>query len=155
MGITPDMIRQLVPFAEHLDIDFPELAPGRVVARLADRPEYGTIGGSVHGGAVMALADIAAAVMAVLASGDLGAAPATMQSSTNFLQPARGILTAEAQVSRTGRTSVVDVRVTDASGETCALVRQVVSVKRTPAAAQPDGGASRSGSALQPGPSRR
>ncbi|WP_104101944.1 PaaI family thioesterase [Arthrobacter sp. 08Y14] len=134
MGITPQMIRQLVPFAEFLQIDFPELSPHLVVAQLADRPEYGTIGGGVHGGAVMALADIAAAVMAVMASGDPSAAPATMQSSTNFLRPARGVLRAEAEVTRMGRTTVVDVRVTDSSGEACAVVRQIVSVKP---AAQP------------------
>ena len=130
MSITPDMIRSLVPFAEHLGVDFPDLGPDRVVAQLPERPEYGTIGGGVHGGAVMALADIAAAVMAVMASGDPSAAPATMQSSTNFLSPARGTLSAEARVTRTGRTTVVDVRVTDTYGEVCALVRQIVSVKR-------------------------
>lgn len=127
--ITMELIRRLVPFAEFLDVTFSVLQADRVVAHLPDRPGYGTIGGGVHGGAQMALADITAAVMAVLAGGDPTAGPATAQSSTNFLQPARGPLTATASVLRRGRSAVIDVLVADGSGATAAVVRQTVSVR--------------------------
>lgn len=129
--VTESMIRRLVPFADFLDITFSALETDRVVAHLPERPGYATIGGGVHGGAQMALADVAAAVMAVLAGGDPGAAPATAQSSTSFLQPARGALTATATVLRRGRSTVVDVVVTDAGGAPTAVVRQLVSVRST------------------------
>ena len=127
--ITTGLIRRLVPFAELLDVTFSVLQPDRVVAHLPERPGYGTVGGGVHGGAQMALADIAAAVLAVLANGDPTAGPATAQSATNFLAPARGPLTATATVLRRGRSAVIDVVVTDPSGTVTAVVRQTVSVR--------------------------
>lgn len=122
-------IHALVPLAAHLQVAFETLEPDVVVASLPDRPEHGTIGGGVHGGALMALADVAAAVCAVLASGDAAATPATVQSSTNFLRRARGRVTATARPVRRGSSSVVDVELTDDEGALCAVVRQVVSVR--------------------------
>ncbi len=127
--ITTGLIRRLVPFAYLLDVSFSALEADRVGAHLPERPGYGTIGGGVHGGAQMALADITAAVMAVLAGGDPTAGPATAESSTHFLQPARGPLTATAAVLRRGRAFVIDVTVADASGAATAVVRQTVSVR--------------------------
>ncbi|MET7409414.1 PaaI family thioesterase [Streptomyces parvulus] len=132
--ITTDTIHSLVPFARHLGVTFSTIEPDRVVAHLPENSGFATIGGGVHGGALMALADIGAAVAAVLASGDPTAAPATMQSSTNFLRPVHGAATAEARTARRGRSTVVDVELTDSAGELCALVRQIVIVR--PAAGQ-------------------
>ena len=134
-SVTPAMIKALVPFVEHLQVEFPTLTADKVIATLPEHHGYGTVGGAVHGGAQLALADIAAAVMAILANGDPTAAPATAQSSTNFLAPARGELTAEATVVRPGRLSVIDVTITDATGTTAAIVRQVVTVRPPPASA--------------------
>ncbi|SDN40376.1 uncharacterized domain 1-containing protein [Actinacidiphila guanduensis] len=130
--ITTGTIHHLVPFARHLGVTFSTIDPDRVVAHLSSESgDFATIGGGVHGGALMALADIAAAVVAVLASGDPTAAPATMQSSTNFLRPVVGAATAEARITRAGRSTVVDVELTDPAGELCALVRQIVTVRPT------------------------
>ena len=130
-GITPEMIADLVPFARFLNIAFPVLTSTQVIARLPFQDGYRTIGGGVHGGAQMALADITAAVMAVLANGDPSSAPATMQSSTNFLEAAHGDLTATAAVLRHGRSAVIDVVITDETGTVTATVRQVVAVRAT------------------------
>lgn len=115
--ITTDTIHHLVPFARYLGVTFSTIEPDRVVAHLSESGDLATIGGGVHGGALMALADVSAAVVAVLASGDPTAAPATMQSSTNFLRPVHGAATAEARIARPGRSTVVDVELTDPAGE--------------------------------------
>ncbi|MFD1722363.1 PaaI family thioesterase [Amnibacterium endophyticum] len=127
--VTTELIHRLVPFSKFLEVTFSTLTTDRVVAQLPARGELATIGAGVHGGAQMALADIAAAVMAVLAGGDPTAAPATMQSSTNFLRPARGDLTATATVERAGRSTVIDVTITDEHDSVTALVRQIVQVR--------------------------
>ena len=127
--VTTDTIHHLVPFARHLGVTFSRIDGERVIAHLPETDDVTTIGGGVHGGALMALADISAAVVAVMAGGDPTAAPATMQSSTNFLRPVHGAATAEARVTRPGRSTVVDVDIRDATGELCALVRQIVTVR--------------------------
>ncbi|MEU2359014.1 hypothetical protein ABZ599_39795 [Streptomyces misionensis] len=75
----------------------------------------------------MALADVTAALIAVLASGDPTAAPATTQSWPKILHPVHGTATAEARIARAGRSTAVDVR--RCGGTACALVRQIVSVR--------------------------
>jgi 1,4-dihydroxy-2-naphthoyl-CoA hydrolase len=128
--VTTDTVHRLVPFARHLGVTFSRIDPESVTAHLPETDQFGTVGGGVHGGAIMALADISAAVMSVVASGEPAAVPATMQSSTNFLHPLRGTATAHARVVRPGRSTVVDVEVRDEADTLCALVRQVVAVRK-------------------------
>lgn len=127
--VTTELVHELVPFAAFLGVEFPVLTSQRVQARLAANPRLATVGGGVNGGVEMALADIAAGVAAVLAGGDLTASPATVQSSTNFLRPAHGALTATALVLRPGALAVIDIDIVDGSGTHVATVRQVISVR--------------------------
>ncbi|MFD5594910.1 PaaI family thioesterase [Streptomyces griseorubiginosus] len=73
----------------------------------------------------MGLADVCGAVCAAL-NGPVGAAPATVESTTHFLRPARTDVVATARPLRVGRNTVVEVDVHDAEGELCARVTQVV-----------------------------
>jgi acyl-CoA thioesterase len=98
-----------------------EVRPGyaRTRVKLAERHLNGV--DVVQGGAVFTLADYAFAACC----NSHGTVAVALDVSITFARPAiRGVLTAEAvEVSRTRRTSVCDVRVTDARGEVVALFR--------------------------------
>jgi uncharacterized protein (TIGR00369 family) len=128
--ITADDVYALAPYASTLGVEFGELrAETPVNARLAYRPELSTTNGGLHGGALMGLADISAAVCAVLHAPP-GALPATMESSTHFMNPVRGDASATATVLHVGRSAItVTVDVTDDKGRLCVRVTQLVSVR--------------------------
>ncbi len=107
---------------KHLGIRFLETTPDRVVAELEIRPEVCTLGGSIHGGTLMALADTVGAV-GTLAS---GAKTATAESKTNFFAAAMaGKVRAEATALHKGRrTHVWQARVTDEKGKLLSLTIQ-------------------------------
>ncbi|CAM5327511.1 PaaI family thioesterase [Streptomyces canus] len=115
----------LAPYAKTLGVVFEEISEAGVRARLVHDRSLSTVGGGLHGGALMGLADVCAAVCAAL-NGPAGAAPATVESSTHFLRPARTSVVATARPLRVGRNSVVEVDIHDDEGELCARVTQVV-----------------------------
>jgi uncharacterized protein (TIGR00369 family) len=106
----------------HLGMRFVEVAPGKVVAELEIREELTTVGGAVHGGTLMALADSAGAA----GTAALGLRTATLESKTNFFAAATaGKLRAESTALHTGkRTHVWQTRVTDDSGRLVSLTIQ-------------------------------
>lgn len=103
--------------AELLGIEFRELSPDRVVAELRIRDDLRTVGGALHGGALMALADTVGATATVL-NLPPGATTTTLESKTNFFAAGRaGAVRAEAvPLHRGRRTQVWQTRVTDESG---------------------------------------
>lgn len=76
-----------------------------------------TAGGVLHGGYLMALADMTAAMLAYLNVPE-GATTTTIEAKTNFLAAVRsGTVTARAELVHKGRrTIVVEVDVTDDDG---------------------------------------
>jgi uncharacterized protein (TIGR00369 family) len=74
-------------FPDLLSIQFVEATPELVKASLQVRPELCTVGGILHGGALMAFADTLGAVATVL-NLPPEARTATIESKTNFLRPA-------------------------------------------------------------------
>ena len=108
--------------AKHLGIRFLETTPERVVAELEIREEVCTLGGAIHGGTLMALADTVGAV-GTLAT---GARTATAESKTNFFAAATaGKVRAEATPLHKGkRTHVWQTRVTDEKGKLLSLTIQ-------------------------------
>ncbi|WP_030246049.1 PaaI family thioesterase [Streptomyces sp. NRRL S-455] len=119
---APEALLKAVPFAGELGISLEEATPGRVTAALAWAPELCTVGGVLHGGALMALADTAGAVCAFL-NLPPGASTSTVESKTNFFRAVRsGTVRAEAQPVHVGR-SYVAVR-TDLRDEDGTLVCQ-------------------------------
>jgi uncharacterized protein (TIGR00369 family) len=65
---TPAAIQQLIASSLPglLGVEIVEVAPERIVGRLRVRPEICTVGGILHGGALMAFADTLGAVGSVL-----------------------------------------------------------------------------------------
>jgi uncharacterized protein (TIGR00369 family) len=110
---------------ELLGIRFVEAEPDRVVAELTIRDALRTVGGALHGGTLMALADTVGAAATVL-NLPPGATTTTLESKTNFLAAGRsGTVRAEATcVHRGRRTMVWQTRVTDAGGRLLSLTVQ-------------------------------
>ena len=100
-----------------MGIRFVEATPDRVVAELDYREALTTVGGSFHGGALMALADTIGAAATVF-NLPPGAGTTTLESKTNFLAAARsGTVRAETTPLHRGkRTMVWQTRVTDEVG---------------------------------------
>jgi uncharacterized protein (TIGR00369 family) len=109
----------------HLGIRFVEATPERVVAELTHRTELTTVGGALHGGTLMALADTVGAAATFL-NLPAGASTTTLESKTNFFAAARGgVVRAEATPLHRGkRTHVWQTRVTDESGRLLSLTTQ-------------------------------
>jgi len=109
----------------HLGIEFVEVTPERVLARLNLTENLTTVGGSVHGGTLMAFADTigAAGTVASLAEGQR---TATLESKTNFIAGCRaGTLQAESKPIHKGkRTHVWETRITDESGKLLSVTTQ-------------------------------
>jgi len=121
-------------FAEFLGIKITHYSADRVTGELAVRPEFDNLSGSLHGGAIMALADNlgGAATMANLPE---GARTATLESKTNFFagiaigDTARG----ECTPLHRGRTTMVwQTRITRNDGRLCAMVTQTQMVIAAP-----------------------
>jgi uncharacterized protein (TIGR00369 family) len=108
-----------------MGIRFVEAAPERVVAELTYREDLTTVGGALHGGALMAFADTVGAVATVI-NLPAGASTTTLESKTNFFAPGRpGVVRAETTPLHRGkRTHVWQTRVTDASGRLLSLTTQ-------------------------------
>jgi 1,4-dihydroxy-2-naphthoyl-CoA hydrolase len=103
-----------------------ELAPDRVVAQMAVRPELCTTGNTLHGGAYMAFADTLGAVGTVLNLAP-GKRTTTTDSSTKFIAGARvgTVITGESIALHRGRTTMVwQTSIRNADGKLCALVTQ-------------------------------
>ena len=116
--------RGLLP--ELIGITFVEATPERVAATLRVRDDLCTVGGILHGGAIMAFADtLGACATALNLRG--GAGTTTIESKTNFVAPApagttvRGECTA---IHRGRRTMVWQTRVVGPDDRLVALVTQ-------------------------------
>jgi 1,4-dihydroxy-2-naphthoyl-CoA hydrolase len=107
---------------KHLGMRFVEVAADRVVAELDVTEKLATVGGAVHGGTLMALADTAGAAGTVAS----GVRTATLESKTNFFAAGRsGVIRAEALILHKGRrTHVWQTRVTDGAGKLLSLTIQ-------------------------------
>ena len=106
----PDLksLNELVPFAAALGMELLEATPELVVSRLQWTPERCTVGGVMHGGALMALADNGGGVCAFLNLPEGAVGTATIESKTNFLRAVRdGAVTASSRPLHVGRTMVV------------------------------------------------
>jgi 1,4-dihydroxy-2-naphthoyl-CoA hydrolase len=118
-----------MPFAALLGIGLDHAEPQEVRGRVKWAAEHCTVGGLLHGGVVMTLADSVGAICAFL-NLPSGASTSTIESKSNFFRGVRdGEIIATAQPLHVGRTTIVvqtDVR--DASGERVALVTQTQAV---------------------------
>jgi 1,4-dihydroxy-2-naphthoyl-CoA hydrolase len=118
-----------MPFAVHAGVSINRADRDAVVGHLDWAPERCTVGGLLHGGALMTLADSLGAVAAYLHLPE-GAGTATVSSSTALLRSAReGRVTGTATVVSAGR-RVITVRtdLVDGAGRPVATTTQVQAV---------------------------
>ncbi len=116
-----------LPFAELLGITLESVEPDRIVARMLVREDLCTLGQTLHGGAVMALADTAGAVATFVNLPEGAHGTTTLESKTNFVGPApvgMVVTATAAPVHRGRRTQVWQTRVETADGKLGALVTQ-------------------------------
>ena len=109
----------------HLGMRFVEVGPDRVVAELEIKENLTTVGGAVHGGTLMALADTVGAAATVL-NLPPGATTTTLESKTNFFAAGRGgtVRAESIPLHRGRRTMVWQTRVTDEGGRLLSLTIQ-------------------------------
>lgn len=75
---------KLPEFPKHLGIEITEATPDKVLAEATVRPDLSIETGTLHGGAIMAIADTLGAV-ATIVNLQRGQWTATLESKTNFL----------------------------------------------------------------------
>lgn len=122
-----------VPFAELKGVTFIEAERDRVVTRMLVRPNLCTIGHTLHGGAIMALADSVGAAATVINLPEDANGTTTIESKTNFIGGAKEGMTVVAittPVHRGRRTQVWQTRVETEQGQLVAMVTQTQMVLR-------------------------
>ena len=119
MAIDPSLFNERMQgtLSTLLGLRIVEASPERVVAELTIRDDLRTVGGALHGGTLMALADTVGAA-ATIVNLPAGATTTTLESKTNFFAAGRaGAVRAEAvPLHRGRRTQVWQTRVTDEQG---------------------------------------
>ena len=115
-GLLPDL----------LGMELTEVTRDKVLAAMTVRPELCTVGGALHGGAIMAFADTLGA-LATFANMPEGARTTTIESKTNFVgaAPVHSRVTGEAVAVHKGRTTMVcQTTIRTENGKLVALVTQ-------------------------------
>lgn len=78
-----------MPFSKLMGVEITQVSPEMVEGTLLVREDLCTVGGNIHGGAIMAFADALGAVGAVTALPDGAGGTTTIESKTNFLSAAK------------------------------------------------------------------
>jgi 1,4-dihydroxy-2-naphthoyl-CoA hydrolase len=128
---NPQQLVEAMPFAKACGVEIQQATANKVVGVLGWTPERCTVGGVLHGGAVMTLADSVGAVCAFL-NLPTGATTSTISSSTSFLRAVRaGRVTAVSQPLHVGRAVIaVQTDVFDDEGRPAAHVVQHQAVRQ-------------------------
>ncbi|NPU14659.1 PaaI family thioesterase [Bradyrhizobium sp. 83002] len=116
-----------MPFAELKGVTFTEASAERVVAQMLVRPDLCTLHHTIHGGAIMALADSVGAAATVINLPEDAKGTTTIESKTNFIGGAKegSVVTAIATpVHRGRRTQVWQTRIETDDGRLVAIVSQ-------------------------------
>lgn len=116
-----------MPFSKLMGLEVLEATTELVRGSLAVRPEHCTIGGILHGGAVMALADALGAIAAFLNLPEGAGGTTTIESKTNFVAAAAEGTTVHGKTTAVHigrRLTVWQTDVTREDGKRIALVTQ-------------------------------
>jgi uncharacterized protein (TIGR00369 family) len=116
-----------MPFAELKGVTFTEAGADRVVARMLVRPDLCTLNNTVHGGAVMALADSVGAAATVVNLPEGAKGTTTVESKTNFVGGAKEgstVIATATPVHLGRRTQVWQTRLETEDGKLVAVVTQ-------------------------------
>ena len=127
-----DALISSMPFSVANGVRLAAASVDEVVGTLEWGADRCTVGGTLHGGALMTLADSVGAILAYLNLPEGAAGTSTIESKTNLFRAVReGTVTATASVLHAGRTTIVvatDVR--DGQGRRVALTTQTQAVLR-------------------------
>jgi len=116
-----------MPFAELKGVAFIEAERDRVVARMLVRPDLCTLNHTIHGGAVMALADSVGAAATLINLPEDAKGTTTIESKTNFIGGAKEgstVIAIATPVHRGRRTQIWQTRLETEEGKLVALVTQ-------------------------------
>lgn len=119
-----------MPFTAKLGVEVLEQGPELVRSRLAWDESLCTLGGAMHGGVLMSLADATGAVCAFLNLPEGRQGTTTVESKTNFLRAVRsGYAVATARPLHAGRSFiVVETEIRDDADKLVAKVTQTQAV---------------------------
>lgn len=137
-GLT-EMFYETMTYTQELAIEVIRASPQEVCARMPWKPSHCTIGGAMHGGVIMGLADATAAACAFANLPPNSSGTTTIESKTNFLRPVRsGYATATSRPLHTGSTFIViETDVYDEGGRLVARTLQTQAVLRPRDGRQP------------------
>jgi uncharacterized protein (TIGR00369 family) len=127
--MTPlDKIKSIpMPFSVSMGVTFVEAEPDRVVATMLVREDLCTTRHTIHGGAVMALADAVGAAATVINLPEDAKGTTTIESKTNLVSGSAAGTTVRATatpVHRGRRTQVWQTRIETEEGKLVAVVTQ-------------------------------
>lgn len=124
------LFHQSMPFTERLGVEVLEHGPALVRSRIAWDESLCTLGGVVHGGVLMSLADANGAVCAYLNLPEGKSGTTTVESKTNFVRAvSAGYATASSTPLHAGRSFiVVETEIRDDAGKLVAKVTQTQAV---------------------------
>lgn len=118
--------REPPPFATFMGVVFTHTSKDVVRAELTVQPDFNNRNGVMHGGAIMAYADIVGGTASTLNLRD-GQSTTTIESKTNFFAaiPIGDVAHAECTPLHRGRTTMVwQTSITNTDGKLCAVVTQ-------------------------------
>jgi 1,4-dihydroxy-2-naphthoyl-CoA hydrolase len=127
MSLLEKINAMKMPFAELKGVKFTEADKDRVVAKMVVRADLCTLHHTIHGGAIMALADSVGAAATIINLPEDAKGTRTLESKTNFIGGAKegSILIATATpVHRGRRTQVWQTRLETEDGKLVAVVTQ-------------------------------
>ena len=116
-----------LPFAELMGVTFTEAGKDRVVAHMVVRADLCTLNHTIHGGAIMALADSVGAAATVINLPPDAKGTTTLESKTNFIGGAKEgatVIATGTPVHRGRRTQVWQTRIESEDGKLVAVVTQ-------------------------------
>ena len=121
-----------LPFAELMGVTFTEAGKDRVVAHMVVRADLCTLNHTIHGGAIMALADSVGAAATVINLPPDAKGTTTLESKTNFIGGAKEgatVIATATPVHRGRRTQVWQTRIESEDGKLVAVVTQTQMVR--------------------------
>ena len=116
-----------LPFAELKGVTFVEADKDRVVARMLVRPDLCTLFNTLHGGAIMAMADSVGAAATIINLPEDAKGTTTLESKTNFIGGAKEgatLVATATPIHRGRRTQVWQTRLETEDGKLVAVVTQ-------------------------------